>query len=218
MQALMREGSLPQSETVPGEGSGALSPEQVLEEFRAAGALLEGHFILSSGRHSAIYLEKNRVFMDPVRTAKLARVLAMKVKAEVSGPIDIVVSPAVGAIVPGYEMARQLGLTSIFTEREDGKFVFRRGFSLPEGARVLMVEDIVTTGLSSRECLQAIRDAGGNPVAAACFVDRSGGTADLGVPMIPLARIDVPSYDPDDLPPELAKIPAVKPGSRNLKA
>lgn len=214
----MSEGSLPQSETVPAGNPGGLTPDEVLDEFRAAGALLEGHFILSSGRHSPLYLEKNRVFMDPARTERLARALAQKVRAAVEGGIDIVVSPAVGAIVPGYEMARQLGLTAVFTEREEGRFVFRRGFSLPEGARVLMVEDIVTTGLSSRECLQAIREAGGVPVAAACFVDRSGGTADLGVPMVPLARIDVPSYAADDLPPELAAIPAVKPGSRGLTA
>lgn len=198
--------------------SGALTLEQVLDEFRGAGALLEGHFILSSGRHSGTYLEKNKVFMDPARTAKLAQALALRVKAEVTDGIDIVVAPAVGAIIPGYEMARQLGLRSMFTEREDGKFVFRRNFVLEPGAKVLMVEDIVTTGLSSRECLAAIREAGGVPVAAACFVDRSGGKADLGVPMIPLARLDVPSYAPDEIPDELAAIPAVKPGSRNLQA
>ncbi len=198
--------------------SGALTLEQVLDEFRGAGALLEGHFILSSGRHSGTYLEKNKVFMDPARTAKLAQALALKVKAEVTDGIDIVVAPAVGAIIPGYEMARQLGLRSMFTEREDGKFVFRRNFVLEPGAKVLMVEDIVTTGLSSRECLAAIREAGGEPVAAACFVDRSGGKADLGVPMVPLACLDVPSYAPDEIPAELAAIPAVKPGSRNLQA
>jgi orotate phosphoribosyltransferase len=180
--------------------------------------LLEGHFILSSGRHSDTYLEKNKVFMDPARTAKLAAALAGKVRAQLGDGIDVVVAPAVGAIIPGYEMARQLGLRSMFTEREDGKFVFRRNFVLAPGARVLMVEDIVTTGLSSRECLAAIREAGGNPVAAACFVDRSGGKADLGVPMIPLAQLDVPSYAPDELPDALAAIPAIKPGSRNLKA
>ncbi|WP_428482056.1 orotate phosphoribosyltransferase [Pyruvatibacter mobilis] len=196
----------------------ALSLDQVLDEFRAAGALLEGHFILSSGRHSDTYLEKNKVFMDPARTAKLAAALAGKVRAQLGDGIDVVVAPAVGAIIPGYEMARQLGLKSMFTEREDGKFVFRRNFVLDPGARVLMVEDIVTTGLSSRECLAAIREAGGNPVAAACFVDRSGGKADLGVPMIPLAQLDVPSYAPDELPDALAAIPAIKPGSRNLKA
>lgn len=197
---------------------GPLGLEEVLHEFRAAGALLEGHFILSSGRHSGTYLEKNKVFMDPARTARLAHALAQKVQATVKGEIDIVVAPAVGGIIPGYEMARQLGLKSMFTEREDGKFVFRRNFALEPGERVLMVEDIVTTGLSSRECLAAIREAGGNPVAAACFVDRSGGKADLGVPLVPLAQLDVPSYEPDEVPEALAAIPAVKPGSRNLKA
>ncbi|GAB5502808.1 orotate phosphoribosyltransferase [Pyruvatibacter sp.] len=195
-----------------------LSLDQVLDEFRAAGALLQGHFVLSSGRHSDTYLEKNKVFMDPARTEKLASALAAKVRAQVDGTIDVVVAPAVGGIIPGYEMARQLGLRSMFTEREDGKFVFRRNFVLKPGERVLMVEDIVTTGLSSRECLAAIREAGGNPVAAACFVDRSGGKADLGLPLVPLAQLDVPSYAPDELPEALAAIPAVKPGSRNLKA
>lgn len=201
------------------EGTSApMGLEDVLDEFRAAGALLEGHFVLSSGRHSGTYLEKNKVFMDPARTARLANALAKKVQATVKGGIDVVVAPAVGAIIPGYEMARQLGLKSMFTEREEGKFVFRRNFVLAPGARVLMVEDIVTTGLSSRECLAAIREAGGEPVAAACFVDRSGGKADLGVPMVPLAQLDVPSYAPDEVPPELAAIPIVKPGSRNLKS
>jgi len=196
----------------------ALSLDQVLDEFRAAGALLEGHFILSSGRHADTYLEKNKVFMDPVRTARLSAALAGKVRAQLGEDgIDVVVAPAVGAIIPGYDMARQLGLKSMFTEREDGKFVFRRNFVLEPGAKVLMVEDIVTTGLSSRECLAAIREAGGDPVAAACFVDRSGGSADLGVPMIPLAQLNVASYAPDDLPEALQAIPAVKPGSRSLK-
>lgn len=195
-----------------------LTVDDVLAEFRAADALLEGHFILSSGRHSGLYLEKNKVFMDPVRTARLAQALAQKVRAAVNGPVDVVVSPAVGAIIPGYEMARQLGLRAMFTERENGQFVFRRNFTLAPGARVLMVEDIVTTGLSSRECLAAIRAAGGTPIAAACFIDRSDGTADLGVPLIALAELNVPSYAPDALPPELATLPAVKPGSRMLKA
>lgn len=211
----MIEGSLPQSETVPDEDA-LLSTDEVLAEFRAAGALLEGHFILSSGRHSPVYLEKNRVFMDPERTERLARSLAAKVHAAAGRDFDIVVSPAVGAIIPGYETARQLGQKFMFTERENGRFALRRGFTLKPGQRVLMVEDIVTTGLSSRECLDAIRAAGGTPVAAACFVDRSGGRAELGVPLVPLARIDVPSYAEDEVPPELAAIPAVKPGSRGL--
>ncbi|MBU3732118.1 MAG: orotate phosphoribosyltransferase [Beijerinckiaceae bacterium] len=194
-----------------------MNTEQVLQEFRDAGALLEGHFILSSGLRSPVFLQKMFVFQDPVRTERLCKALAEKVKAEF-GAIDIVVSPAVGGIVPGYETARQLGAKAIFVEREEGRFQLRRGFEIPEGARVLMVEDIITTGLSSRECLDAIKNYPGKIVGAACLIDRSGGKADLGVPMVSLAQVEIPTYAADQLPPELAAIPAVKPGSRNIKA
>ena len=191
--------------------------DAVLAEFRAAGALLEGHFLLSSGLHSPMYLQCARVLMDPARAARLCAALAAKVRAEISTPIDLVVSPAMGGVVVGYEMARQLGVESIFTERVDGSFALRRGFSIPEGARVLMVEDVVTTGLSSRECISCIADHGGTVVAGACLIDRSNGKADIGVPLLPLARLDVPAYAADALPPDLAAIPAIKPGSRGLK-
>lgn len=192
-----------------------MNTEDVLEEFRAAGALWEGHFILASGLHSPMYLQKALVFRDPVRTERLARAIAAKVKASGYGPFDIVVSPAVGGIIPGYEVARALGLPAIYCERgKENRFAFGRGFELEEGARVLMIEDIVTTGVSGRECLDAIRAAGGKPVAAACVIDRSGGKADLGVPFLPLARLDIPTYPEDELPAELARIPAVKPGTR----
>ncbi|MGO4869743.1 MAG: orotate phosphoribosyltransferase [Roseiarcus sp.] len=192
-----------------------LSPEQTLEEFRAAGALLEGHFILSSGLRSPVFLQKMFVFQDPARTERLCRALARKARATF-GPIDIVASPAVGGIVPGYETARWLGAKAIFVEREDGAFKLRRGFTIPPGARVLMVEDIITTGLSSRECLAALREHPGRIVGAACLIDRSGGKADLGVPRIALATLDIPAYPADALPPDLAAIPPVKPGSRGL--
>lgn len=194
-----------------------MNTEQVLQEFRDAGALLEGHFILSSGLRSPVFLQKMFVFQDPVRTERLCKALAEKVTAAF-GTIDIVVSPAVGGIVPGYETARQLGAKAIFVEREEGRFQLRRGFEIPEGARVLMVEDIITTGLSSRECLDAIKNYPGKIVGAACLIDRSGGKADLGVPMVSLAQVEIPTYAADQLPPELAAIPAVKPGSRNIKA
>ena len=190
-----------------------MTPDQVLEEFRAAGALLEGHFILSSGLHSSVFLQKMFIFMDPVRTERLCRALAEKIRQRF-GPVDIVVSPAVGGIVPGYETARHLGAKAIFVEREDGMFTLRRGFAIPPDARVVMVEDIVTTGLSSRECLAAIREQPGTILGAACLIDRSGGAADLGTPMVSLASLDIPNYSADQLPPELAAIPAVKPGSR----
>ncbi|MFA5122131.1 orotate phosphoribosyltransferase [Zavarzinia sp.] len=191
---------------------------QVLDEFRAAGALLEGHFILTSGLRSPKYLQCARVLMDPARAGRLCAALADKVRAVVGeGVIDLVVSPAMGGVVVGYEMGRQLGVPAIFVERVDGKFVLRRGFEIPEGARCLMVEDVVTTGLSSRECIDVIEALGGKVVAGASLVDRSDGKADIGVPLIPLVRLDVPAYPADALPPELAALPAIKPGSRGLK-
>lgn len=194
-----------------------MTDDEVMAEFREAGALLEGHFILSSGLHSPVFLQKMFIFMDPVRTARLCTALADKARAAF-GQIDMVVSPAVGGIVPGYETARALGAKAVFVEREAGRFQLRRGFAIPQGARALMVEDIVTTGLSSRECLDALAGHPGTVVGAACLVDRSGGRADLGVPLVSLARLDVPAYPADALPPELAAIPAIKPGSRTLSA
>ena len=191
----------------------SLTPDQTLAEFRAAGALLEGHFILSSGLRSPVFLQKMFIFQDPKRTEKLCRALAAKAR-EAFGPIDIVASPAVGGIVPGYETARWLGAKAIFVEREDGVFKLRRGFEIPAGARVLMVEDIITTGLSSRECLAALAEHPGTVVGAACLIDRSGGKAEIGVPRVALATLDIPAYPADALPPDLAKIPPVKPGSR----
>jgi orotate phosphoribosyltransferase len=190
-----------------------LTPDETLAEFRAAGALLEGHFVLSSGRHSSIFLQKMFIFQDPKRTEKLCRALAAKAR-EKFGPIDIVASPALGGIVPGYETARWLDAKAIFVEREDGVFKLRRGFTIPAGARVLMVEDIITTGLSSRECLAALVEHPGEIVGAACLIDRSGGKADIGYPRVSLCTLDIPDYAADALPPELAALPAVKPGSR----
>ena len=194
-----------------------MTNDEVLEEFRAAGALREGHFILSSGLHSGVFLQKNLVFMHPERSERLCRALAELIKRTV-GDVDVCVSPAVGGIIPGYETARHLGVPSIYVEREGGALKFRRGFHLEPGARVAMVEDIVSTGLSSRETVEAIRAADGNVVCAACIVDRSGGRADSGAPLIALARLDVPSWPADSLPPELATLPAEDPGSRRLSA
>jgi len=183
-----------------------MSEDDILAEFRAANALLEGHFILSSGLRSPRYLQCARVLMDPARAAKIPE--------EVRGTIDSVVSPAMGGVIIGHEMGRALGKPAMFLERPDGAFELRRGFHLDPGAKVLMVEDVVTTGLSSREAIDAVRKAGGEVVAEAALVDRSSGHADLGVPFYPLIRIDVPTYAADAVPPELAAIPPVKPGSR----
>jgi len=192
-----------------------MTSDDVLDEFRAAGALREGHFVLSSGLHSPVFLQKNLVFMDTARCARLCKALAEKITAAV-GPVDVAISPAVGGIIPGYETARWLGVPSMYVEREGGEFRLRRGFHVEPGQRVVMVEDIVTTGLSSRECIAAIRAAGGTVVAAACIVDRSGGRADVGVPLVALATLDVPAYPADTLPPELAALPVEDPGSRRL--
>lgn len=192
-----------------------MNTEDVLGVFREAGAILEGHFILTSGRRSPVFLQKARVFMHADKTEKLCKALAEKIKAAGLGPIDYVVGPAIGGLIPSYETSRHLGVPSIWVERENGVFKLRR-FELPEGSRVVIVEDIVTTGLSIRETIETLRDLKAEVVAAACIVDRSAGKADVGTKLIALAEYEVPSYDKDNLPPELAALPAVKPGSRNI--
>lgn len=191
-----------------------MTDDEILVEFRAADALLEGHFILSSGLRSPRYLQCARVLMDPSRAERLARELASRIPNIVRDQIEAVVSPAMGGVIVGHEMGRALGKPAMFVERPQGTFELRRGFRLDPGTKVLMVEDVVTTGLSSREAIDAVRAAGGDVIAAAALVDRSSGKADLGIPFFPLIRIDVPTYEADALPAELASIPAVKPGSR----
>ena len=191
-----------------------MTDDQILAEFRAADALLEGHFILSSGLRSPRYLQCARVLMDPGRAERLATALAEKIPAEIRVRIDVVVSPAMGGVIVGHEMGRALGKPAMFLERPQGVFELRRGFHLEPGQRVLMVEDVVTTGLSSREAIESVIETGAQVIAEAALVDRSGGNADLGVPFFPLIRIDVPTYEADAVPPELAAIPAIKPGSR----
>lgn len=191
-----------------------MTDEEVLGEFRAAEALLEGHFILSSGLRSPMYLQCARVLMDPARAERLAKALAAKIPADLRGEIEAVVAPAMGGLIVGYEVARALGVDSMFVERPQGTFELRRGFRLEAGTKVLMMEDVVTTGLSSREAIGAIEAAGGEVIAGGCLVDRSNGTADIGVPLYSLIRLDVPTYSADKLPQDLAALPAVKPGSR----
>ncbi|MFC0682998.1 orotate phosphoribosyltransferase [Novosphingobium clariflavum] len=191
-----------------------MQEEEVLAEFRASKALLEGHFLLSSGRHSAHYLQCARVLMNPDRAGRLAVAIAAKLPHDIRKSIDKVVSPAMGGVIIGQEMGRALQVDAMFVERPTGTFELRRGFSLEPGDKVLMVEDVVTTGLSSREAIKAIEEAGGEVIAAASLVDRSGGSVDLGVPFFPLVALNFPTYAADELPPELAATPAVKPGSR----
>lgn len=195
-----------------------MTDEDVLAEFRAAEALLEGHFILSSGLRSSRYLQCARVLMNPARAARLAAELARRLPDKVKIRLGAVISPAMGGVIAGHEMGRALGLDAMFVERPDGVFGLRRGFRLHPGQKVLLMEDVVTTGLSSREAIKAVEQAGGEVIAAAALVDRSGGKADLGVPFYPLIRLEVPTYEADAIPPELAAIPAVKPGSRAIPA
>ncbi|MEX0853900.1 MAG: orotate phosphoribosyltransferase [Bauldia sp.] len=192
-----------------------MTEAEVIDVFKQAGAILEGHFILSSGLRSPVFIQKARVFMYPELTEKVCRALAERVRHAELGAIDLIVSPAVGGIVPGYETARHLGVPAAWVEREEGVFRLRR-FEIKPQARVLVVEDIVTTGLSLRETIDAVRKLGAVVVAGACLIDRSGGDVDLGVPLIALARYKVPAYPANAVPPELARIPAVRPGSRGL--
>ncbi|MEM8985953.1 MAG: orotate phosphoribosyltransferase [Pseudomonadota bacterium] len=193
-----------------------MKTEDVLKEFEEAGALLKGHFVLTSGRHSDTYLNKSIVSMQPDRTERLCRALAEMAGKALSEKPDYVVSPAMGAIIYGYEAARHVGVPFMFLERVDGVFTLRRGFSLPKDAKVLIVEDIVSTGLSARECVDAVRGAGAEVLALACLIDRSGGKVDLDAPLLSLAALDVPTYAPDDLPDHLKDTPAIKPGSRGV--
>jgi len=191
-----------------------MQEEDILSEFRASQALLEGHFLLSSGRHSAHYLQCARVLMDPMRASRLAMALAAKLPRDLRQQISKVVAPAMGGVIIGHEMGRALGVEAVFVERPTGTFELRRGFSLNPGEKVLMVEDVVTTGLSSREAIKAIEAAGGKVIAAAALVDRSAGAVDLGVPFYPLVALSFPTYAEDELPAEVAATPAIKPGSR----
>ena len=192
-----------------------MTDEEVLAEFRASEALLEGHFKLSSGRHSGHYLQCARVLMNPGRAARLAHAIAAKLPSDVREAIDVVVSPAMGGIIIGHEMGRALGKDALFLERPTGEFHLRRGFRLEPGQKVLMVEDVVTTGLSSREAIAAVDREGGEVIAECALVDRSGGDAELGVPFFPLIAFDFPTYADDEVPQELAAIPVTKPGSRS---
>ena len=193
-----------------------MTEDEILSEFRSVDALLEGHFLLSSGRHSAYYLQCARLLMNPERAGRIALALTQKMPRELRNEIEAVISPAMGGLIIGHEMGRALGVDAMFVERPDGVFGLRRGFAIAPGTKILMMEDVVTTGLSSREAIAAIEAAGGHVIAAGAVVDRSAGTVDLGVPFFALIQLNFPTYAPDELPPELAATEAVKPGSRKL--
>lgn len=192
-----------------------MTRDEVLDIFRETGAYLEGHFILTSGLRSPVFLQKARVFMHADKTERLCKAMAARIRDVVGSDVDYVVGPAVGGIIPAYETSRHLGVPAIWVEREQGVFKLRR-FEIAKGARVVIIEDIVTTGLSIRETVTCMKDLGAEVLGAACIIDRSAGKADIGVPLIALAEYEVPAYPADQLPPELAAIPAFKPGSRSL--
>jgi len=186
--------------------------DDILEEFREAGALLEGHFLLSSGLHSPRYLQCALVLQDPNRAERLCRRLAERLQ---SRAVDVVVGPALGAVVVAYELARALGARGIFAERQDGRMTLRRGFAIEPGEKVLLVEDVMTTGGSLREVLEVVRHAGAEVAGVAALVDRtSGRDPALGTPLVSAVRLDVPAYPPDECPLCREGVPLVKPGSR----
>lgn len=191
-----------------------MTHDEILAQFRDSEALHEGHFLLSSGRHSAHYLQCARVLMDPARAARLAEALVRRLPDELRQQIHKVVSPAMGGIIFGHEMARALGVEAVFVERPTGVFELRRGFQLNPGEKLLMVEDVVTTGLSSREAIAAVTKAGGEVVALAALVDRSEGKAEFDLPFHALISFSFPTYAQDELPATLAATPITKPGSR----
>ena len=193
-----------------------MSQDDILGKFIEAGALLDGHFVLSSGLHSAKYIQCARVMMFPKIAQFLCKALAKKI-TETFGKIDLIVSPAMGGVIVGYEVAKQLGVPSIFFERVEGQFQLRRGFQIEKQTKCVMVEDIVTTGLSSRECISAITSHDGNVMGAACLIDRSSGNANVGVNLVSLSEITIETYEEINVPAWLNEIPISKPGSRNLK-
>jgi orotate phosphoribosyltransferase len=189
----------------------SMDGDEVVERFRRTGALLEGHFVLTSGLHSTHYLQCALVLQHPAEAEALGRALAGRFAGE---RVETVAAPAIGGIIIGWEVARALGARSIWTEREAGRMTLRRGFTVRPGERVLVVEDVVTTGGSTRETIEALREAGALVVGAASIIDRSGGRADLGVPRVALATLDVPAHAPASCPLCAEGVPAVKPGSR----
>jgi orotate phosphoribosyltransferase len=188
-----------------------LKAEDVIQRFRKSGALLEGHFVLTSGLHSAVYLQCALVLQHPENAEEFAGALAAHFR---DAAIDAVAAPAIGGIVIGYEVARALGVRFIWTERENGKMILRRGFSVTPGERLLVVEDVVTTGGSTRETIQALKDLGAEVVGAGSIIDRSSGKADVGATRVALATLDVPSVESAVCEACARGEVAVKPGSR----
>lgn len=193
----------------------SLPSSKILSIFKETGALLNGHFLLTSGLHSEAYFQCALVFQYPHHSETLCRAIADHFYQD---DIQLVVSPAVGGIVVGQEIARLLGVRSIFTERVDGKMALRRGFQIHEGENVLVAEDVTTTGGSVKEVIDVVKSSGAKPVSVAAVVDRSGGKVDFGIPYFSLLKMEVTNYQPDQCPMCQSGSKAVKPGSRDLKA
>jgi len=195
-----------------------MSENEVLNIYKSIGALLEGHFVLSSGLHSRMYLQSALIFSNTSIAESLCESLGHKIQRVIDiNNIDLVVSPAMGGVIVGYELSRTIKKPNIFAERKEGKFAIRRGFEINKGQKILVVEDIVTTGKSSLECFECIRELGGEIIAEAALINRGGDSVDLGVPLVTLANLNIPNYDSNNLPEDLKNIPAIKPGSRPSK-
>ena len=190
-----------------------MNQSEVIEKFKSAGALLAGHFILSSGLHSPAYLQCAIALQSTTVAAEFGAAIAEQFRG---ARIETVASPAIGGIVIGYEVARQLGVRFIWTERENGLMTLRRGFGVSQGERVLVVEDVITTGGSTRETIECLRESGAEVVAAASIIDRSGGKADVGVPRVSLATLEVAAVEPGNCEACKRGDVAIKPGSRTL--
>ncbi len=190
--------------------------DRTQELLKKSDALLEGHFILSSGKHSNRYIQCAKLIENPVYCEEVAKIIADKIK-EKGIKVDLCVGPAMGGVIISYELARALGVNAIFTEREDGNMTLRRGFSIEKDMNVIIVEDVITTGKSSFETVDVIKSCGANVVALTSIVNRSNKDEINGLPIISASKIDVEVWDEEDLPEEIKKIPATKPGSRSLK-
>ncbi len=190
-----------------------MTEEKIIEHFRETDALLDGHFILSSGLHSPKYLQCALALQYPKDAAKFGRAIAEKFA---DAEIETVASPAIGGLIIGYEIAKALNVRFIWTERQNGEMTLRRGFSIKKGEKILAVEDVITTGGSIRECIEVLKNHGGNVTNAATIIDRSNGNAETGVPLAALAALEVPSYKPENCPLCETGEKAVKPGSRNI--
>jgi orotate phosphoribosyltransferase len=192
-----------------------MSEKEVLNIYKSIGALLEGHFVLSSGLHSRLYLQSALIFSNTSIAESLCENLAKKINNIIDlENIDLIVSPAMGGVIVGYELSRHIKKPNIFAERKEGKFSIRRGFQINKGQKILVVEDIVTTGKSSLECFECIRELGGEVIAEAALINRGGDSVDLGVPLITLANLNIPNFNFNKLPEDLKNMPAIKPGSR----